>query len=100
MNKINRNNFGAEVVSAGELFKALKSGFDPSNIIFDGPGKTEFDLKYAITQQIRSINIENLDESAKGFPIARETFSTSLNRVLSNSFGFGGTNATLIFEKT
>ena len=62
LNKINRNNFGAEVVSAGELFKALKSGFDPSNIIFDGPGKTEFDLKYAITQQIRSINIENLDE--------------------------------------
>ena len=49
---------------------------------------------------IGSANIENLDESAKGFPIARETFSTSLSRVLSNSFGFGGTNATLIFEKT
>tara|TARA_Y100000768_G_scaffold375039_1_gene345427 strand:+ start:940 stop:2124 length:1185 start_codon:yes stop_codon:yes gene_type:complete len=62
LNKIKRNNFGAEVVSAGELFKAIKSGFDPSNIIFDGPGKTEFDLKYAIKQQIRSINIENLDE--------------------------------------
>ena len=62
LNTIKRNNFGAEVVSSGELFKAIKSGFDPSNIIFDGPGKTEFDLKYAIKQQIRSINIENLDE--------------------------------------
>ena len=62
LNRIHHHNFGAEVVSAGELFKALKSGFDPTNIIFDGPGKTEFDLKYAITQQIRSINIENLDE--------------------------------------
>ena len=62
LNTIKSHDFGAEVVSAGELFKALRSGFDPSNIIFDGPGKTEFDLKYAVTQQIKSINVENLDE--------------------------------------
>ena len=48
---------------------------------------------------IGSANIENLDEGAEGFPIVRETLSTTLNRVLSNSFGFGGTNATLIFER-
>ena len=48
---------------------------------------------------IGSANIENLDKGAEGFPIVRETLSTTLNRVLSNSFGFGGTNATLIFER-
>ena len=62
LNLIKKYNFGAEVVSAGELFKSLKACFDPTSIIFDGPGKTEFDLKYAITQQIKSINVENLEE--------------------------------------
>ena len=46
-----------------------------------------------------SVNIENLDSEASGMPIARETKNVKLNRVLSNSFGFGGTNACLVFEK-
>ena len=44
------------------MFKSLKAGFEPEDIIFDGPGKTDFDLKYAITQKIHSINVENIEE--------------------------------------
>ena len=48
---------------------------------------------------VESVNIETLDEEAVGVPIVRETKEVSLNRVISNSFGFGGTNACLVFEK-
>jgi 3-oxoacyl-[acyl-carrier-protein] synthase-1 len=48
---------------------------------------------------VESVNIETLDEEAEGVPIVRETKQVSLNRVMSNSFGFGGTNACLVFEK-
>ena len=46
-----------------------------------------------------SVNIENLDSEASGMPIVRKTKDVKLSRVLSNSFGFGGTNACLVFEK-
>ncbi|RBW48740.1 beta-ketoacyl-ACP synthase I [Marinobacter sp. F3R11] len=47
-----------------------------------------------------SANIENLDEGAEGYPIVRERLDNqNLDLVMSNSFGFGGTNATLVFKK-
>ena len=47
-----------------------------------------------------SANINNMDDVAKKFPIVTKVEKeVSLNAVMSNSFGFGGTNATLIFEK-
>ncbi|MNK56943.1 3-oxoacyl-[acyl-carrier-protein] synthase 1 [compost metagenome] len=46
-----------------------------------------------------SINIENLDEKAVGLPIVRAYETADLNTVMSNSFGFGGTNASLVFSK-
>ena len=46
-----------------------------------------------------SANIENLDPAAEGFPIVRQSKEAELQTVMSNSFGFGGTNATLVFSK-
>jgi 3-oxoacyl-[acyl-carrier-protein] synthase-1 len=47
-----------------------------------------------------SANIDTLDEGADGMPIVRQRIDNAgLNRVMSNSFGFGGTNACLIFER-
>ena len=47
-----------------------------------------------------SANIEELDPAAEGFPIVREAIDNAeFDCVMSNSFGFGGTNASLIFKK-
>ena len=46
-----------------------------------------------------SANIQKLDEKAEGMPILRENRDMKLNAVMSNSFGFGGTNATLTFSR-
>ncbi|MCW0375699.1 MULTISPECIES: beta-ketoacyl-ACP synthase I [Xanthomonas] len=47
-----------------------------------------------------SANIDTLDPRAEGFPIVRESRDADLRTVMSNSFGFGGTNAALVFAKT
>jgi 3-oxoacyl-[acyl-carrier-protein] synthase-1 len=47
-----------------------------------------------------SANIENLDPGADGVPIVRERIDdVRIDTVMSNSFGFGGTNATLVFQR-
>jgi len=46
-----------------------------------------------------SINVETLDEKAEGLDIVTEKRDAELNLVMSNSFGFGGTNATLVMQK-
>jgi 3-oxoacyl-[acyl-carrier-protein] synthase-1 len=46
-----------------------------------------------------SANIDELDPRAAGFPILRESREAPLRTVMSNSFGFGGTNASLVFAK-
>ena len=46
-----------------------------------------------------SINVDNLDEQAQGLDIVTEKRDAELNLIMSNSFGFGGTNATLVMQK-
>jgi 3-oxoacyl-[acyl-carrier-protein] synthase-1 len=46
-----------------------------------------------------SANIETLDPALEGLPLVRESRASDLTTVMSNSFGFGGTNASLIFRR-
>jgi 3-oxoacyl-[acyl-carrier-protein] synthase-1 len=46
-----------------------------------------------------SVNIDELDEKAHGLDIVTHTRETQIDTVMSNSFGFGGTNATLVMQK-
>jgi 3-oxoacyl-[acyl-carrier-protein] synthase-1 len=45
-----------------------------------------------------SINIETLDPDFEGLPIVTKKNSTKIDTILSNSFGFGGTNASLLLK--
>lgn len=54
---------GADVVSGGELLKALKAGIKSNKIVFSGVGKTEEELKIAINKKILLINCESESEA-------------------------------------
>lgn len=54
--------FGADVVSGGELYRALRAGFQPKKIIFSGTGKTREELEYALKENILFLNVESSDE--------------------------------------
>ncbi len=53
---------GADVVSVGEIHRALNVGFDPNKIIFEGVGKSKEDIQYAVEKNIRLINVESICE--------------------------------------
>ena len=62
LKEIKKFNLGADVVSIGELMKALKAGIKPRKIVFSGVGKTNSEIKYAIDKKILLINAESQSE--------------------------------------
>jgi len=62
---------GADIVSSGELERAITAGVDPKKIIFEGVGKTKNDISYAIQNNIRLINVESVDEFIRINEIAK-----------------------------
>ncbi|HEY6171279.1 MAG TPA: diaminopimelate decarboxylase [Candidatus Kapabacteria bacterium] len=53
---------GADVVSGGELLAALKAGFAPKKVTYDGPGKTKHEITLALEKDIYGFNVESLEE--------------------------------------
>ena len=53
---------GADIVSAGELHRALAAGFAPDRIVFSGVGKTAAELREAVSAGVGHLNIESLEE--------------------------------------
>lgn len=57
-----REGSGADIVSGGELYRALKSGVPPSKIVFAGVGKNREEIRYALKSGILMFNVESSDE--------------------------------------
>ena len=69
---INKFGLGADVVSKGELMRALKAKIRPEKIVFSGVGKTNDELKFAISKKILLINIESENEIIEIEKIAKK----------------------------
>ena len=63
---------GADIVSKGELFRALKAGIKPSKIVFSGVAKTKDEVKYALESGILMFNVESEDELLNINAVAKE----------------------------
>jgi diaminopimelate decarboxylase len=59
---LKNHNSGADVVSGGELIRALSAGISTKNIVFAGVGKTKSEIIFAIKQGILQINVESFEE--------------------------------------
>ena len=72
LSEIKKLGLGADVVSIGELMRALKVGIKPNKIVFSGVGKTKDEIEYAIKKKILLINAESKNEILQIEKIARK----------------------------
>ena len=72
LKEIRKNNLGADVVSLGELMKALKAGIQPKKIVFSGVGKIAEEIEFAINKNILLINAESESEILEIEKIAKK----------------------------
>ncbi len=67
-----REGSGADIVSGGELYRALKAGIPPERIVFSGVGKTEREMEEALSAGILMFNVESLGELETLSRVARK----------------------------
>ncbi|MEP5937230.1 MAG: diaminopimelate decarboxylase [Erythrobacter sp.] len=67
---LQRQGFGADVVSGGELIRALAAGMAPVDVVFSGVGKTRAELELGLDKQIGQFNIESREEGEELSEIA------------------------------
>lgn len=72
MSLMAKEGLGADVVSGGELLRALRAGIQPGKIVFSGVGKTDDEIALAIENKITQINIESGAELERIMAVAAE----------------------------
>jgi diaminopimelate decarboxylase len=68
---------GVDIVSGGELFRALKAGADPKKIVYSGVGKTQQEIRQALSADILMFNVESFQELTVINEIAGEMKKTA-----------------------
>ena len=91
---------GADVVSGGELKRALAAGIPPNKILFSGVGKTEAELRAALAADILCINVESEPELELLSRLAVETGKTARISVRVNPDVDAGTHAKISTGKS
>ncbi len=62
---------GFDIVSGGELYRVIKAGGDPRKVVYSGVGKSDEEIAFALSQQVKCINVESGPELGRVSVVAR-----------------------------